>query len=516
MSDLLAQYVSQAECYNDASPESEATTSAAAAITRCGSRKWKRGKRNSHMKHLGLFVSFLAIQSLALSGCGGGTSSVGQTAQFITFNNPGTQTVGVPLTLSATANSGVAVSFASTTPSVCTVSGTTATFSAAGTCTINASLAGNGTYTAAAQVTQSFTVNPAIGPTTTVYIVGEEITSSPGAPDETSAAEEWRLKSGSPTATATTLSLPSGMTSSVASAIVVYGGDVYVAGTALNNTSESAVLWVNGTATTLSPPSGMVNPVASAIAVSGGNVYVAGSASTSAGISAAILWVNGAATTLSPPSGMVNCYAATIAVSGGDVYVAGAAWNSNLDRWATYWVNGAASLLPMPDSLTVNYYANGIAVSGGDVYVSGYTDSGMGNLTAVSWANSGWATTLPLPGGWMLEDYTANGITVSGSDVYVVGGGVNNVGTSTAAYWRNSTPTTLPLPGTMPNSSAASYANGIAISSSDVYAVGYVEDSIIGVDKTAAYWVNGGEGTLLPMPTGAHKSWANAITVSTQ
>jgi hypothetical protein len=114
-----------------------------------------------------------------------------------------------------------------------------------------------------------------------------------------------------------------------------------------------------------------------------------------------------------------------------------------------------------------------------------------------------------LPSGWLFEDYTANGITVSGSDVYVAGGGVNSVGSNSAAYWMNGTPTTLPMPGNMPNSSATSYASGIAISGSDVYAVGYA-------GQTAAYWVNDGEGTLLPMPSGAYKSWANAITVSTQ
>lgn len=464
------------------------------------------------MKHLGLFFSFLAIPSLALllSGCGGGNSSAGQTVQqIITFDNPGTQTVGAPLALSATANSDLAVSFASTTPSICTVFGTTVTFGAAGTCTIDASLAGNGTYSAASQVAQSFTVNPAIGPTTTIYIVGEAITSPPGATDETSAPEEWQLKSGSPTATATPMSMPSGMTSSAAHAIAVSGSDVYVAGTVSNSTSDSAAFWVNGKVTTLSPPSGMANSVASAIAVSGGNVYVAGSATSSAGIGTAILWVNGTATTLLPPSGIVNCSAAAIAVSGGDVYVAGAAWNNDIDERATYWVNGAATLLPMPGGLTVDYYANGIVASGGDVYVSGYTDSGMGSSTAVSWANSGQPTTLPLPSGWMLEDYKASGITVSGSDMYVAGGGVNNVGSTTAAYWVNGTPTTLPMPSNPSNSFAGSYADGIAISGSDVYVVGYA-------GQTAAYWVNDGDGTLLPMPSGAYESWANAITVSIQ
>ncbi len=240
--------------------------------------------------------------------------------------------------------------------------------------------------------------------------------------------------------------------------------------------------------------SGMTSSVANAIAVSGGNVYVAGSASSSAGIGTAVLWVNGTATTLSPPSGMTGSVANAIVVSGGDVYAVGTAWSSDIEKWAAYWVNGAATLLPRPGGLTVDYYANGIVVSGGDVYVSGYTDFGNGGIgTAISWANGGWATTLSLPSGWLFEDYTANGITVSGSDVYVAGGGVNSMGNKAAAYWMNGTPTTLPMPGDMPNSSAGSYADGITISGSDVYTVGYA-------GQTAAYWVNDGEGTLLPMP----------------
>jgi hypothetical protein len=79
--------------------------------------------------------------------------------QTITFNAPGAQTVGTPLTLSATASSGLSVSFASETTSVCTVSGAKATFVTAGTCTIQASQAGNGTWAAATPVSRSFTVN---------------------------------------------------------------------------------------------------------------------------------------------------------------------------------------------------------------------------------------------------------------------------------------------------------------------------------------------------------------------
>jgi hypothetical protein len=83
-------------------------------------------------------------------------------AQTISFSPISAQTVGTPLTLSATASSGLAVSFASSTTGVCTVTGNTASFAATGTCTIVASQAGNGTYSAATPVSQSFTVNPAL------------------------------------------------------------------------------------------------------------------------------------------------------------------------------------------------------------------------------------------------------------------------------------------------------------------------------------------------------------------
>jgi hypothetical protein len=87
--------------------------------------------------------------------------TVNAASQTITFNNPGSQTVGTPLTLSASSTSGLTVSFASTTTGVCTVSGTTATMLTSGTCTIQATQAGNASYSAATPVSQSFQVNSA-------------------------------------------------------------------------------------------------------------------------------------------------------------------------------------------------------------------------------------------------------------------------------------------------------------------------------------------------------------------
>jgi hypothetical protein len=467
------------------------------------------------MRHLKLFPLLSVSLALLVGGCSRGGNSVGRTAQTITFDNPGTQTAGTSLTLSAKASSDAAVTFTSATPGICTVSGTTATFVTAGACTIDASQTGNSIYAAASQVAQSFTVNPAIGPTTTVYISGFAISAASTASNVVSVPEVWQLTSGSPTATATALSMPGGMTSAQANTIAVSGSDVYVAGSASNSTNETAVYWLNnGAPTTL--PSGATIAGANAIAVSGGNVYVAGYEENTAGNGNAVLWVNGTATTLSPPSGMAYSFARAIAVSGGNVYVAGVAWNTNSDESAALWVNGAATLLPMPSGLTGDYYAGGVAVSGGNVYVSGYTDSDADTDTAISWVNNGAATTLPIPAGILYGEYTANGIAVSGSDVYAAGSGSTGVGSGTAAYWENGTPTTLPMPSGIQESVATSWAVGIALSGSDVYSVGSLEDSFAGVGPTAAYWVNGGEATLLPMLSGTAESYTTAIAVATQ
>jgi hypothetical protein len=85
--------------------------------------------------------------------------TISQASQTITFANPGTQTYGTPLTLTATASSGLTVSYASMTTAVCTVSGSVVSFASPGTCTIQATQAGSTYIAAATPVTQSFAVN---------------------------------------------------------------------------------------------------------------------------------------------------------------------------------------------------------------------------------------------------------------------------------------------------------------------------------------------------------------------
>ncbi len=454
-----------------------------------------------------------SLLALFVIGCGGsGAPKIGTTPQSITFSNPGTQTAGTSQTLSATANSGLAVTFSSTTTGTCTVSGSTVTFTAAGSCTLSASIAGNSTYAAASPVAQSFTVNPAIPAGTTVYIAGYAYVAAPGNLAN-SVATLWQLAPGTPTATATLLAMPGGMTSTQANSVAVSGSDVYVAGSATNATTGIALYWHNGSPIVL--PSSMSLARAYSIAVSGGDVYVVGFEENNVNQGNALLWINGVPTTLPTPSGLTGPSPYAIAISGGNVYIAGTA-SSSSGNTALYWVNGTPTVLPQPSGHSPGVLALGIGVLNGNVYVSGGSDSSSSNEFAYLWKNGGAPTALQLPTGIEPERYGASQITVSGNNLYVAGGGATGSSTGTAAYWMNGMPTILPVPNNLQNTLAVTSALQIALAGSDVYAAGSFYDTNLGNLQSAAYWVDGGAATLLPMPTGAAEAYANGIAVATQ
>ncbi len=162
-------------------------------------------------------------------------------------------------------------------------------------------------------------------------------------------------------------------------------------------------------------------------------------------------------------------------------------------------------------SFTVNAAGSQTAT----VYMAGYVDNSTGAAVAEEWqiasgSSTPVVTALPVP-----SDTTssfAEGIAVSGSDVYVAGNVFNSAGV-TAVYWENGgNATTLPTP------SGRTYATATAItvSGSDVYVAGYASNSTESND-TAVYWVNNGTtttATTLPVPSGTPSSAAIAIAVS--
>ena len=87
------------------------------------------------------------------------TLPVVQQSQTITFNNPGTQSVGATINLSAIASSGLPVSYSTITPGICAVNiGGAVNFAGVGICTIAADQAGNLNFFAAPRILLSFQV----------------------------------------------------------------------------------------------------------------------------------------------------------------------------------------------------------------------------------------------------------------------------------------------------------------------------------------------------------------------
>jgi uncharacterized repeat protein (TIGR02543 family) len=105
-----------------------------------------------------------AINSVGASVASASTAAVTPLGpQTITFGALSNRTMGTgTVTVSATASSGLTVTFTTGNSAICTVSGSVVTLVSPGSCVILANQAGGSGYSAANQVSQSFTVSPAL------------------------------------------------------------------------------------------------------------------------------------------------------------------------------------------------------------------------------------------------------------------------------------------------------------------------------------------------------------------
>lgn len=160
--------------------------------------------------------------------------------------------------------------------------------------------------------------------------------------------------------------LYSGNAYSYATGIAVSLGNVYVAiNVRSTNGNYIAGFSKNGIATILSDST--VGAEASAIIVSGSDVYVAGylaDAATNKAVAA--YWKNGKLVLLGNSSFISS--ASGISISGTDVYVCGVENDNSGNGIAKYWKNGVAVNLGIAGTFSST---SGIAISGNDVYVSG-------------------------------------------------------------------------------------------------------------------------------------------------
>jgi YVTN family beta-propeller protein len=169
---LVAVNVSGSQAYGSASPVFTQTNDAPAGVTISGTASCATvngGEAISATLAVGSYtIDSSGCTGLSASGgyapwYNGGTFTVSQAPQSISFTAPATGVVGNSATLTATGGgSGNPVTFTvGSSSGVCSVSGDTVSYLATGPCVIDANQAGNASYTAAPQVSQTITVDQA-------------------------------------------------------------------------------------------------------------------------------------------------------------------------------------------------------------------------------------------------------------------------------------------------------------------------------------------------------------------
>ena len=277
--------------------------------------------------------------------------------------------------------------------------------------------------------------------------------------------------------------------------------DVCVAGYLFNGTANVAMTWTNGRPVALTD--GTRDAKALAIVVSGGEVFVAGGQSNASGVGVATLWRNGTAIPLS--DGSHQAMAECVAVSGGDVYAAGYESSDGGGDLVTYWKNGVP--VRLSDGTTTGE-ATAMAVVGSDVFVAGWTYE----TTEVSpqhfvispvaklWKN-GVLTRLSDPA---TEIGIARSLAVVDGDVYVAGyTAPSGVGSAPylARYWKNG----LAVPLTDGTHGAKAFA--VAAAGGSVYAAGFTS---AGGGVMATMWK---DGHAYPYTTGGSDALILAMAI---
>ncbi|MGA9129688.1 MAG: chitobiase/beta-hexosaminidase C-terminal domain-containing protein, partial [Terracidiphilus sp.] len=272
------------------------------------------------------------------------TQTVSKEAQTINFPNPGVQTIGTPLALSATASSGLAVTFTSATNLICTVSGTTASFIAAGTCTIDANQPGNGTYAAAPQVAQSFTVKAlqvsvSVTPITATLAQGQTLQFNATVANTSNQTVNWTLSptTGEGAINATGLyTAPASITSQQSVAVIT---------TSAADSTKSATASV-----TLTPISPFTGPAGTVVTITGVGFGSAEGASsvTVGGLPAVALGWSDTQIQVQIPSG-TGLGAQNLVVTVGDQVVTNAAFTVT---------SGLVGITPSPTGTTASVTFN--------------------------------------------------------------------------------------------------------------------------------------------------------------
>jgi hypothetical protein len=293
-----------------------------------------------------------------------------------------------------------------------------------------------------------------------------------------------------------------------AKSIFVSAGDVYVAGwTSMHKGGELIpCYWKNGDRIDLDLMLLTKNAdggVAYSIFVDGDKIYVCGATSCYIDLwninIVPCLWKNGVRTDLGPISESEDLcwgYAKSISVTANDVYVCGGWWQGYGEIYAPwYWKNGVRYDLPAHSQAdkTEGGIANSIFAAGNDVYIAGelhydtFYDEPWSRAAPGIWKN-GELTILSRHEPSLVPSGLAYSIAVSGSDVYAVGA-TNGSEYYIPCYWKNGERTDL----SFREEAGGGRGYAIQLSGNDIYVAGcnWMRNGDYHTAFMPCYWKNG-------------------------
>ena len=253
--------------------------------------------------------------------------------------------------------------------------------------------------------------------------------------------------------------------------VVTVNPNIYVVGSAY----ENAVIWKNGTPSILTLPEGFdsYSYANDVFVTDNGDVYIAGHAHD--GIKyQAMVWINGVPTVLNA-SGIT--YAYSVVVHESDYYIGGYEYYDGYAH-GTVWISGTARQVSDDEGINDKVYAVAVG-DNGDVYAAGIEEINTLDR-AILWK-------LDVETEILAENnhhVNASGVALSGTDIYVVGS-VEENGVQLARRWDVENDVGVDLNENMNNNASAS---DVVVDNGVVYTVGTEYEFENG--NTAKLWID--------------------------